>query len=199
MDFALTDQDVGNENKYKFAGRCAIISSILLVFGWAISIIYEIPATSKPSLLPIIFITSLIQIPCGAYPYYRFREYLNVNYDFHKIDNFVIPLIVIWITISVAGLAGYIYPGLELIFMIIWGLLGIISVVLMMIYSIILLQLQPSSKSLLKTYTYTMIGGCICCLVVFLIPVGFVMLAATDFMLGLILLKPKEEMQVDFV
>lgn len=199
MDSALTVQNVKNENKYKLAGYCAIASAILYIPACVISILYEIPAISTPVLLPFIFIFGIGQTLCSLYAFKRFRDYLNENYDFHAIDKLVIPIILLCVAITVTSLSGYVVPQLELLFLGLMAITGITGAILLLIFCILLLRLQVSLNGLLKPYAYTMIAACICFITCILVPVGLILAAVTDFMLGIILLKTPEKLEVEFV
>ncbi|MCK5564141.1 MAG: hypothetical protein KAJ07_02750 [Planctomycetes bacterium] len=199
MDSVLTGQCMENKNIYKFAGYCAITSAVLYIPVCVVSIAYEIPSTSTPVLLPFIFIFSVVQAACSLYAFKRFRDYLNENYDFHAIDKLVMPIIILCAVLTVISLLGYIAPQLELLFMILMAVMGIAGAIVLIFYSVFLLRLEVSLNGLLKPYAYTMIAACICFMLFILIPIGMILAAVTDILLGLILLKPKEEMQVDFV
>ncbi|MBN1456455.1 MAG: hypothetical protein JW912_01215 [Sedimentisphaerales bacterium] len=199
MDSESINQNLENENKYKFAGYCAIASAVLYIPACVIPIVYEIPATSTPVLLPFIFIFNIVQVVCSLYAFKRFKDYLNENYDFHTIDKLVMPIIILCVAITVFSLSGYIVPQLDLLFMVLMAVTGIIAVIVLIFFSVFLLRLEVSLNGLLKPYAYTTIVMCICFIIFFLIPIGMILASVTDFILGIILLKPAEEPTVEFV
>ena len=115
------------------------------------------------------------------------------------IDKLVMPIIILCAAITVIGLSGHIVPQFELLLMVLMAVSGGLAAIVLLFFSVLLLRLQVSLNGLLKPYAYATIAMCICFMIFFLIPIGMILASVTDFILGLILLKPKEEMQVDFV
>lgn len=200
MDSDIINLDNGMDNsKYKLPGYLAIVSGILILPVIIITFLYDLPATHNPAILPYIIVFTIIQAFCGLYAFYRFRDFLNEYYDFHNIDKFVWPIIIVQIVLNLSSLLGRIIQDINIIASIIVFLTALATVILAISYCVVLLRLQVSLHGLLKPFAYLTIAQCICFLLFILIPLGFIIAVVTEIMLGIILLKPPEEPQVEFV
>ena len=206
MDSALTVQCVDNDNKYKFAGYCAITSSVLSLPMLAVHLICVTQIGPMAILVPANISLVVIITFCGLYAFYNFKCYLNEYYKFHDIDKYVMPLIIITIVGNMAGIfnstAGALsqtYPFLKVLSMIVTLAIVITAGIIGILFCVQLLKLPVSLHGMLRPYVYITIAAAICFMLFFLGPIGVILGAVTDFMLGLILLKPKEEIQIEFV
>lgn len=199
MDSALTDQNMKNENKYNLAGYCAIAGSILTLPFLVVALLCGMRIDPMSILLPLNVSLTVIVISCSLYALYRFKCYLNEYYQFHDIDTHVTLIIIIIPITNVIRILCDTIPavgtlGLVAALVINFGF-GLICIAL----SVKLLNLQVPLHGMLKPYCYFTIAASICFMLFFLGPIGAILGAVTNFMLGLILLKPKEEIQVEFV
>lgn len=199
MDSELTDQNVKNENKYKLAGYCAIASSILTLPCLAVVLLCGVRLGPMSILLPLNISLTVIVISCSFYALYRFKCYLNEYYQFHDIDIYVTLIIILSVIVNVVRVISDTTPAV--------GTLGLVAVIVLgfgcgllaIALSVKLLNLPAPLHGMLKPYCYFTIAASICFMLFVLGPIGVILGAVTDFMLGMILLKPKEEIQVEFV
>ena len=197
MHSELLDNDLEN-SKYKLAGYLAIATAVLLIPVTVITIMHDIPATYNPALLPFIIVFTVIMLFCGLYAFYRFKDFLNEYYDFHDIDKLVWPIMLLRIVVTLFSLLGKV-PDLKLIAGIMTIVTAIATVILLIIFCFILLRLKVSLHGLLKPYAYLTIALCICAMTFVLGIVAVILGVVTNFMLGIILLKTPEKLEVEFV
>jgi len=200
MDSELMDRSLENKNKYKLAAYCAFTSSILSLPYLIIAIIGDLKVGPTVILLPLSISLTFIVHFCSLYAFYRFKCFLNDYYEFHDIDIYVILLIIL----SIMGATAFaIYsrtgPNLKIPSFIAIVAISIVAGILGIVFSVKLLGLPVSLHGMLKPYVCITIVASICFMVIFLGPIAIVLGAVTDFMLGIILLKPKEEIEVEFV
>jgi len=206
MDSELKNQDLTNDNKYRFAGYCAIISSLLSLPFLVVHLSCAAQVGQMTIIVPLNISLAVISAFCSLYAFYRFKCYLNEYYEFHDIDKIVMPLIILSVIGTLAGIfnstvasfsqAG---PGLRLLSLMTIFAISITAGIIGIIFSIKLLSLPVELHGMLRPYVYISIAAAICFMLFFLGPIGVILGAVTDFMLGMILLKPAEEPAVEFV
>jgi hypothetical protein len=199
MDSALTDQNLDNKNKYKLAGYCAIICSILYLPWLVIVLTSVVRLDLKTMLLPFDISLSMIISLCGIYILYSFKSYLNEYYQFHDIDIYVMPLVILSFMTGTTAFISRMHSDSNLPILIATLALCFASGIISIIFCVKLMNLSVSLYGMLKPYVYLSIAAAICFMLFFLGPIAVILLAVADFILGLILLKPKEEIQVEFV
>ena len=205
MHSELLDNDLEN-SKYKLAGYCAIASSILALPLLVVFLTCTTQIGPRAILVPVNISLIVIVTFCSLYAFYHFKCYLNEYYEFHDIDKYVLPIIIfsimgssIGIFNSTAGAISQTYPGLKILSTIATLAISISAGVISIVFSVNLLKLPVSLHGMLKTYVYITIAASICFMLFFLGPIGVILGAVTDFMLGIILLKTPEKLEVEFV
>lgn len=206
MDSEQTDQELTKDNKYAFAGYCAITSSLLSLPFLAVHLICDAQLGPMAIIVPLNILLVIVLTSCSLYALYRFKCFLNEYYEFHDIDKYVMPLIILSVMAGIAGIfsstAGVISqigPNVKIPSILVIIPICIVGGIICILFSVKLLNLPVSLHGMLKPYVYITIVAAVCFMVFLLGPVGVILGAVTDFMLGLILLKPKEEIQVEFV
>ena len=206
MDSEHKGQITRKGNKYTFAGLCAITSSLLSLPFLAIHLGCSVQLGSTAMIVTLNISLGIITTFCSLYALYRFKCFLNEYYEFHEIDKYIKPLIILSIMACSAGifssLTGIISqtgPNLGIPSVLILIPISIAASIVAILFSIKLLNLPVPLHGMLNAYVYITIAAAICFMFYFLGPIGVILAGITDFMLGLILLKPKEEIQVEFV
>lgn len=199
MDSEIIDQGLSNENKYRFAGYCAIISSFLAIPHLIIHLMCDMQLEPITILLPLNILFTIIGSFCGLYAFYRFKCYLNEYYEFHDIDIYVMPIILLSIMGSTLAIFSQMGPAFKIPSIIAIFAICIAVGIIVILYSVRLLSLPVSLHGMLRPYAYITIAAAICFMLFILGPIGVILGAVTDFMLGVILLKSAEEATVEFV
>ena len=90
-------------------------------------------------------------------------------------------------------------PGLKILFTIVTLVICIAGGIIGITLNVKLLNLPVSLYGMLKPYVCISIIATICFMLFFLGPIGAILSAVTNFMLGIILLKTPEKLEVEFV
>ena len=198
-----------SDNQFAPAGWMAIAGAImtlpLLGLGFILDIVSQKVSTMHP-LFPILYVgLGIAQAALIIYAFYRFKVYLNEHHEFHRTDILIIVIIAGAIAITTIGLCGKFvsYLGAPtpvlLAFIAALVVVGIPLGILSVIFGIRLLELQDNLNGLLKPYAFLNIAAGICFATFILAPLGFLIDAVGNFMLGLILLRKGPVKQPEFV
>ena len=121
------------------------------------------------------------------------RKLLNSRFRFHDVDIYISMLIwgnVILCILSILSLKSvrleFVFRYLSMIALIIFGILSIM-------FATRLLRLADNLYGLLKAFCYTQIVCGICFITVFLLPVGIIVGAVADVILGVIFFRAAEQ------
>lgn len=186
--------------RYAVAGWLAIASACIFLPAFFLSLLHDVGGV--PGLAPFIVLLGGLQTAFSVYATYQFRNLLNEHYDFHEVDNLIMILIIAQIAITCVATLGRIFPGYKIPAAITMMALGVSMAIIGIMFSVRLLRLLKSNATLhgfLKPLAYLNIAGCICVLTLIGAPIGLIIFALCDVILGLIFLKGKEEVQVEFV
>lgn len=183
--------------RYALAGWLAIASACLFLPLFVLSLAHDIKKIA--TLLPFIVLMAGLQTAFSVYAAYQFRNLLNEYYDFHELDTLIMILIIAQIVITCIAMIGRIFPVLQIPMAITLAALAIPTSIVGIMFGIRLLHLNAPLHGLLKPLAYLSIAGAICMMTFILIPVAMLIFAITDVLLGVIFLKGKEEVRVDFV
>jgi hypothetical protein len=198
-----------NTNRFATAGWLAIAGGILTLPLMATGLILDI-AFQKSAYMNPVFATLylgfyLVQVVFVLYAFYRFKAYLNQELSFRKTDLLIIVLIAGMILISSVALIGRIVTwsgapeSTQAMFVASLFTIGLPLGILTVIFGIKLLDLKEGVSRLLRPYAYLHIAGGICFATFVLAPLGMLIAAVGDFLLGLILLGKGPAPQPEFV
>ncbi|UCF38877.1 MAG: hypothetical protein JSU96_08575 [Acidobacteriota bacterium] len=194
------------QGKYTLAGWAAIISALTLLVATAISIYHDViytPALSEGSgdfrLILVALAIDVVSTLLGIYAILKFRQLLGERYDFHAVDNLIIILIFAGLVISGIAYAGRLVSQ-NLPFVFILAFAGIGVGIIGIIFALRLLKVPGSLNGYLKPLAYTQLIGSICFTLVFLAPVGMILMMVFNVLLGAIFLSSDDTLErVDFV
>ncbi len=200
-----------DDRRYVVPGWMAIAAAVLtpplIVVGILLDVIWRNhPHTAVILLAPYVVI-ALAQAFMALYAFGSFKTFLNRRYGFHEVDGLIVAIIIgacLLTLVAVGGRAANVLFGLDtpsaLAFIagiITFGiLLGLISIV----FAIKLLHLESDLGGYLRPYAFATIAAAVCFATVILAPLGLLIDAATNVMLGLIFLRrPTENEAPEFV
>ena len=186
--------------RYAVAGWLAIASACIFLPAFVLSFLHDIGKI--PGLVPFIVLLGGLQTAFSVYAIYQFRNLLNEHYNFHEVDNLIMILIIANIAITCVATLGRIFPGYTIPAVITMVSLAVSMAIIGIMFSIRLLRLLKSNATLhglLKPLAYLNIAGCICVLTLIGAPIGLIIFAVCDAILGVIFLKGKEEVKIEFV
>jgi hypothetical protein len=198
-----------NTNRYATAGWLAIAGGImtlpLMATGLIMDIAFQKSAYMNPVFATLYLGFYVVQVVFVLYAFYRFKIYLNRELSFRKTDLLILILIAGMILISSVGLIGRIvtWAGapepVQAMFVASLFTIGLPLGILTVIFGIKLLDLKEGASRLMRPYAYLNIAGGICFATFLLAPLGMLIAAVSDFLLGLILLGKGPVPQPEFV
>ena len=181
---------------YNLAGWAAIVSAIFFLPIMGLTIYYDLQPDSAEqvgSLLVLVIFLDFISKIFMLYALLRFRDLLNQRYQFHAVDHLIVILWVVGVCIGTLAYLVRVLPDAKVPVLVTGATLMVLSGVLGIIYATRLLRLPGNLNGLLKPLAYTTIAGSVCFLVVILSPLGLALYIATSVILGLVLLRQKDE------
>ncbi len=198
-----------NENKFAVAGWMAIAGAIMTLPLMGLGILLDIVSKTRPGfhpVFPILYVgLGILQATLVIYAFYRFKVYLNECHQFYRTDVLMFIIIAGAIAITTISLTGKVVSFLGMptpvliafiaCIVVVGVPLGIISV----IFGIKVLELQNNLNGLLKPYAFLMIIAGVCFATFILAPLGLLIDAAANVMMGLILLKKGGAIEPEFV
>jgi len=199
------------DNEFASAGWMAIAGAILTLplmgMGFILDILSHKVSMIHP-VFPVLYVgLGISQAAFVLFAFYRFKVYLNERHSFHATDVLIVVIIAGAIAITTIGLSGKVVNwiggpaptpvllGFIALMVIIGVPLGILSV----IFGIKLLELQDSLNGLLKPYAILNIAAGVCFATFVLAPLGLLIGAAGDVVMGLILLRKGPSPVPEFV
>jgi hypothetical protein len=199
------------DNEFAPAGWMAIAGAILTLPLMGMGFILDIVVHKAPSIhpvFPMLYIgLGITQAAFVLFAFYRFKVYLNERHSFHATDVLIMVIIGGAIAITTIGLAGKVLNwilgpaptpvllGIIAVMVVIGVPLGILSV----IFGIKLLEMQDNLNGLLKPYAILNIVAGVCFATFILAPLGLLIGAAGDVVMGLILLRKGPSQVPEFV
>lgn len=199
------------ERRYVTPGWMAIIAASLSLPMIVLGIILDLLARKNTGvaagfLIPYISVV-LAQTVCGLYALGRLKTLLNERHGFHEVDSLIVAMIIGACILTLLGLSARISlvalgaaRPLILAFLFILFCLGIFLSLLTIIFAVKLLRLESSLGGLLRPYAYVNIAAAICFATLILAPLGLLLDAGGNVMLGMIFLRrPVEGDLPDFV
>lgn len=198
-----------SDNRFAPAGWMAIAGAImtlpLMAMGFILDIVSQKVGSLHP-LFPVLYVgLGICQAALIIFAFYRFKVYLNERHSFHATDILIIIIIAGAIAITTVALVGKVVAWLGaptpvllgfIVGLVVIGVpLGILSV----FFGIRLLELQDNLQGLLKPYAFLNIAAGVCFATFILSPLGLLIDAVGNFLLGMILLKKGPIAQPEFV
>jgi len=198
-------------SEYTVAGWLAIAAAIITIPMLVAGIALEIVARAAPALTPILMLVYTIVVLChtgfSVYAFLRFRTMLNTRHRFHDVDALVTAIVigVILLTLFMipAKALGLIYAkdNLPVVItaLVVMVFFALTMSVLSIIFAIRLLRLESNLNGFLKPYAWITIAAAACFALFITAPLGLLLDAAGNIILGLILIKPPAEPVPEFV
>lgn len=198
-----------SDNEFAPAGWMAIAGAILTLPLMGMGIVLDI-LSKKVSMIhplfPILYVgLGIAQAGLVIYAFYRFKNYLNERHQFYRTDVLIMVIVAGAIVITTIGLTGRVVSSLGAPTPVLLGFIAGLFVVgvplgiLSVIFGIKLLELQDSLNGYLKPYAFLNIIAGVCFATFILAPLGLLIDAVANVILGLILLKKGPATQPEFV
>jgi len=192
-----------NENSYALAGWLAITSCVIFVPNFILSAIFVGKAIKKSGNLSglggVTAVLLVIGALCSLYAFYKFKHFLNEYYSFHENDTLFTliisgALVVTFLRVVIRMIPSYFMPLFILIMAV-----GIPLSIVGIVFGNRLLKLESNLHGYLKPLSYFYIISSICFLTIILTDLGIILNVVFNVLMGIILLKGKAEVEVDFV
>jgi len=199
--------DIKKTNEYALAGWLAItagaITLPMFVLGFGLEIISKrAPEIISLFLVPYLLLSVLHTI-FSIYAFLRFKRLLNKKHDFHEVDGLITAIVIGVIIIALLAYPGKVLTVLgifdlqmTLIFVVGIIMLAVVTGILSLIFAIKLLNLNSNLNGYLKPYCYVTIVAAACFMIFIAAPLGLLLDAAGNVILGLIFLKPDAKEQL---
>jgi hypothetical protein len=139
---------------------------------------------------------SSLELILGVYTLYTFKNLLNRQFKIKKLD-FLIKLLVISLIFVIVG--DFVFTTLKVLerFALVYFIIFVyLSSVTLFILSKRLLALKIDLYGLKKAYCYTAIALSVCMMLILLIPVGFLIGIANEFIFALIFVRAAQSIKV---
>ena len=199
------------ERRYVTPGWMAIIAASLTLPMIALGLILDILARKNSGaagafLFPYLFV-AVAQAVCGLYAFGRLKTLLNERHGFHEVDGLIVAIIIGVCILTLIGLSGRVAlialgvaRPIAIVFILVLLGIGIPVSILSIIFAVKLLRLQADLGGLLRPYAYVNIAAAICFATLLLAPVGLLLDAGGNVMLGMIFLRrPQSAETPEFV
>jgi hypothetical protein len=189
-----------SETRYAVPGWMAIAAAALtpplIVVGIILDIVVRKNPTAAAALLVPYVLIALSQTFLAVYAFGSFKTLLNQRHGFHEVDGLIVAIIVGACLITLIAIGGRatavllgVGAGASLVFVAGIIAVGILLAVLSLVFAIRLLHLDSDLGGLLKPYAYATIAAAVCFATIILSPIGMLIDAATNVMLGMIFLR----------
>ena len=198
-----------DENRFAPAGWMAIAGAILTLPLMGMGFLFDILVTKLGGLhplLPLIYVAlGVAQATLVIYAFYRFKVYLNETHEFHRTDVLMMAIIAGAIVITTIGLSGRFITWMgapipvTIAFVAGMVLVGVPVGILSVIFGIKVLEIEDTLHGLLKPYAFLNIVAGVCFATFILSPLGLLIGAVGDVVMGMILLRSGAEAVPDFV
>ena len=198
-----------SDNEFAPAGWMAIAGAImtlpLMAMGFILDIVNHKAGSMHP-LFPVLYVgLGIAQAALIIFAFYRFKVYLNERHSFHATDVLIIIIIAGAIAITTVALTGKVVAWMGAPTPVLLGfiaglvMIGVPLGILSVFFGIKLLELQDSLQGLLKPYAFLNIAAGVCFATFILAPLGLLIDAVGNILLGMILLKKGPVAQPEFV
>jgi hypothetical protein len=198
-----------SDNEFASAGWMAIAGAILTLplmgMGIVLDVISKKVSTIHP-LFPILYVgLGIAQAGLVIYAFYRFKSYLNERHQFHRTDALIMVIVAGAIVITTIGLTGKLFSSLGAPTPVLLGfiaglvVIGVPLGILSVIFGITLLDLQDNLGGYLKPYAFLNIIAGVCFATFILAPLGLLIDAVANVILGMIFLRKGPDAHPEFV
>ena len=201
-----------DDRHYVAPGWIAITAAALTLPMIVLAFLLDVVTQRNGDLAAVLLLPYLgvvvAQVACGIYALVRLKTLLNERHAFHDVDGLIVAIVIGACLISLIGIVGrtslvLVAAGTHALSLVAIGLLFLVGVplsVLTIVFAVRLLRLESDLWGLLKPYAYTTIAAAALMMTVLLSPVGLLLQAAADVMLGMIFLRQASGSHVpDFV
>lgn len=199
-----------NEPSYQLSGWAAITAAVLALPMIIVGMIIEIsmhtkPALAKALLLPDVLLTA-VWVTCALYALIRFRSFLNQRFDFHEVDGLIVAILIGSALLTIVSIVGRVVvvllrlgPQGAVPFIIAIVVVGVPLSVLSIVFAVKLLRLEADLGGLKKPFAYTTIVAAVCFATLVLAPLGMLVDAASNVLLGMIFLRRESAPTPEYV
>jgi ABC-type antimicrobial peptide transport system permease subunit len=136
---------------------------------------------------------------CALFAFGRLKTFLNERFQFHETDQLIIAIIIGTAVLSGVALGaraffafGMAPRSMAVMSVVIILMIALPLAVLSIVFAVKLLRLPSTLNGLLKPYCYITIAAATCFVTLILAPIGLLLDAASNVLLGLIFLRPPE-------
>jgi hypothetical protein len=198
------------ERQYVVPGWAAIAAAALTLPMVVLGVILEIAARRNAELAGVILLpyilVALAQTVCGLYALGRLRTLLNERHGFHDVDGLITAIIVAACVLTLTGLAARVAlvalgvsRAAAVYFTVVIFLIGLPTAALAVAFAVRLLRLSAGLGGLLQPFAYVTIASAACIATLVLAPLGFLLDAVGNVLLGMIFLRREEPSAPEFV
>jgi hypothetical protein len=192
------------DRRYVTPGFMAIIAAGLTLPMIVLGLILDIAARKNPGFATAILLPYLLvvgaQAICGLYAFGRLKTYLNERHGFHEVDGLIVAIVIgacvmtlIGITARIALVALGVERFLAISFVVLLVTLGIPLAILGIVFAVKLLRVDSDQSGLLRPFAIVNIVASVCFASFILAPLGLLLDAAGNVLLGMIYLRRKQE------
>lgn len=176
-----------NKEQLNFAGWLSIISALIAI------IVFIMTFQSVKESKDIKILLTLISLGIFIYIFLSLRRLLNGRFKFHDVDMYISVLIWGNVILSFSDMAFLIYGETDMIPSVILVVAFVLLQIVYIIFALKILRLSDNLFGLLKPFSYTSIAGGICLASIVLIPLGLIVSAAADVILGMIFFRAAQQ------
>ena len=198
------------ERRYAVPGWTAIAAAALTLPMVVLGLILEIAARKNPGLAGVLLLPYILvavaQTICGLYALGRLKTFLNERHGFHDVDGLIVAIIIgvcvltlVVLTARVALVALGLGKAAALFFAILGFGIGLPLAALSFIFAVKLLRLGSDLGGLLKPFVYVNIASAVCIATFILAPLGLLLDAVGNVVLGMIFLRREDASATEFV
>ena len=193
-----------NHERYALVGWLAIAGAVLIVPAMILARVYDQDPTTHAVLLPAIMSLGFTGTGLSLYPLFRFRQLLNERYRYHGSDGRIMLLIAGGVVAALVSILGRLFspllgPDALVPFFLVLLAVGVPLAFLGLSLGSSLLRIDTDLGGFRRPLAYTVIAASLCFVTVVLTPIGFLLLAAADILLGLIFLREESVSGPEFV
>jgi hypothetical protein len=185
------------KNEYSTAGWAALAAAASTPVMMAVGIALDVVSSAHPLLLATLPVVAVANTGLGVFALHRFRKLLNDRFAFHDADRLVSILIVGAFAVQAISVPGRLLLGSgwlprssALGFTIALFLVGVPLAIVSLIFAIRLRRLDGDATGYLRPYANATLAAGICLATFVLAPIGLLLNAVAQVLLGLLLLHP---------
>ena len=191
-----------NEKSYQLPGWAAVTAAVLTLPMIVVGLIIEVSMHTRPAVAASLLVPDVALIvaslTCGLYALGRFKSFLNECFEFHEVDGLIVAIIigsVLLTSISTAGRISVVLlglgPGGTVPFIVAIVAVGVPLSILSIVFAVKLLRLEVDLGGLKRPFAYVTIAAALCFATLILAPLGLLLDAAANVILGMVFLRPQ--------